>query len=416
MLNRPVSPAEILLPSEKIDIYKWAVVACDQFITDSSYWENAKSIAEGSPSCLNMILPEIYLDEADTRIDKANRTMEEYLESGVFRNLGNGAVLTERTIAGVRRRGLVICLELESYDTDHTKKPLIRATEKTILSRIPPRVRIRKNAPVEFPHIIVLMNDKGDSIMQDIEKNKSSYEKVYSSELMLGGGYAEGWFIKDSAFLEEIISRINGLPKTDDMLLLVGDGNHSLATAKAVWDSIKDTLPEEERQTHPARFALTELINIYDEGLVFKPIHRCVFGSKHSLLDSFINELAVSDKDSYIKENASNDPKCSLSVKHRGRNYDIFLSDTDSVNAFILIDSILEKLSADYDYIEYIHGDEELHKQSDKDGCTGFMMPVLDKSSFFNTIAKYGVLPKKTFSLGEAEEKRYYIEGRKIIL
>lgn len=416
MLNRPVSPAEILLPSEKIDIYKWAVVACDQFITDSSYWENAKSIAEGSPSCLNMILPEIYLDEADTRIDKANRTMEEYLESGVFRNLGNGAVLTERTIAGVRRRGLVICLDLESYDTDHTKKPLIRATEKTILSRIPPRVRIRKNAPVEFPHIIVLMNDKGDSIMQDIEKNKSSYEKVYSSELMLGGGYAEGWFIKDSAFLEEIISRINGLPKTDDMLLLVGDGNHSLATAKAVWDSIKETLPEEERQTHPARFALTELINIYDEGLVFKPIHRCVFGSKHSFLDSFINELAVSDKDSYIKENASNDPKCSLSVKHRGRNYDIFLSDTDPVNAFILIDSILEKLSADYDYIEYIHGDEELNKQSDKDGCTGFIMPVLDKSSFFNTIAKYGVLPKKTFSLGEAEEKRYYIEGRKIIL
>ncbi|MBP3941289.1 MAG: DUF1015 family protein, partial [Christensenellaceae bacterium] len=256
MNKNAVRPAEILLPAENIDIKKWAVVACDQFITKPEYWQEAEKIAADSPSALNLILPEIYLSEAEMRIRKTNENMNAYMKKGYLREMPKGIILTERKLGKLTRHGLIVAVDLEAYEFDAAKKPMIRATEKTILERIPPRIRIRENAPIELPHILMLMDDKGDDIVSTIIGKKAELEKVYDSELMLGGGAIEGYFIPEGELLSSTMEKLNNLPLQDGMQFCVGDGNHSLATAKTIWNSLKDGLSEEEREDHPARFAL----------------------------------------------------------------------------------------------------------------------------------------------------------------
>lgn len=411
MNKNAVRPAEILLPAEDIDIKKWAVVACDQFITKPEYWQEAEEIAADSPSALNLILPEIYLSEAEMRIRKTNENMNAYMKKGYLREMPKGIILTERKLGKLTRHGLIVAVDLEAYEFDAAKKPMIRATEKTILERIPPRVRIRENAPIELPHILMLMDDKGDDIVSTIIGKKAELEKVYDSELMLGGGAIEGYFIPEGELLSSTMEKLNNLPLQDGMQFCVGDGNHSLATAKTIWNSLKDNLSEEEKEDHPARFALVELINIYDEGLLFEPIHRVLFGvSPEAFLEKLLHELKESGAVLTDKDSEENGVICIFGEEEKKL---VFQNPTHPL-VVSMLDPAIEKLKQEFEAIEYIHGTEELKKLSAKENTLGFFMPKLDKDSFFGLISECGVMPKKTFSLGEAEEKRYYLEGRRI--
>ncbi len=411
MNKKAVRPAEILLPAENIDIKKWAVVACDQFITKPEYWQEAEKIAADSPSALNLILPEIYLSEAEMRIRKTNENMNAYMKKGYLREMPTGIILTERKLGKLTRHGLIVAVDLEAYEFDAAKKPMIRATEKTILERIPPRVRIRENAPIELPHILMLMDDKGNDIVSTIIGKKAELEKVYDSELMLGGGAIEGYFIPEGELLSSTMEKLNNLPLQDGMQFCVGDGNHSLATAKTIWNSLKDGLSEEEKEDHPARFALVELINIYDEGLLFEPIHRVLFGvSPEAFLEKLLHELKESGAVLTDKDSKENGVICIFGKEEKKL---VFKNPTHPL-VVSMLDPAIEKLKREFEAIEYIHGTEELKKLSAKENTLGFFMPKLDKDSFFGLICECGVMPKKTFSLGEAEEKRYYLEGRRI--
>ncbi|MDE6104805.1 MAG: DUF1015 domain-containing protein, partial [Clostridia bacterium] len=261
---------EILLP-ENADMPLWAVNACDQFTSDLNYWHNLEKLVGNAPSTLNLIFPEIYLkDRPKERIARINETMRAYLDGGIFKTVKDGFIFVERTTANSgTRRGIVLAIDLESYSFEKGAKTPIRSTEATILERIPPRVEIRKNAPVELPHVMLLYNDREGVVQKSLKLG----ETLYDFELNMDGGHVRGTYIKNA---QEVINAFNSLDGASDLLFAVGDGNHSLATAKTCWEQLKPTLSEEEAKTHPARFALCEAVNIYDSALNFEPIHRLV--------------------------------------------------------------------------------------------------------------------------------------------
>lgn len=401
--------AEILLPRPGIDPSKWAVVACDQFTAQPEYWDRAEALVGQAPSALRLILPEARLCESDARVPAIHRAMAEYLERGVLcPAVRDGFVLTERVTAAGVRPGLVAALDLEEYDFTPGSQSLIRATEGTVLERVPPRARIRAGAPVELPHVMMLIDDPADTVIGPLAARRDALRPLYDFELMLGGGHLRGWAVEgeDTRGVFDAIDALN--EKAGGLLYAVGDGNHSLAAARQCWLDIRKDLTPGQRENHPARFALVELVNLACPALVFEPIHRALFGvDPAALIGEYRAALAAEgadegEGDDLIAFDGAGHTWRFRSAEHPLRRLQAFL------------DGYLARhpeTSADY-----IHGEDALRGLVNRPDTLGFMPRAFDKGELFGFIRRYGVLPRKTFSMGEATEKRYYLEAKRITL
>ncbi len=422
--------ADIMIPKATVDLSKWAVVACDQYTSEPKYWEQVKQLVGENPSTLNLIYPEVYLEEShpEKRIESINTTMKRYVQEDLFTVYKNAFFLVHRTTPSckVGRWGLLVTLDLEQYDYTPDSRSLIRATEGTILSRIPPRKEIRKNAPLELPHIMVLINDEKRSVIEPLAKKKEQLPLAYETDLMAGGGALRAWVVDADEDMLKIADALEGmlesLPQDNPLLYAMGDGNHSLATAKSCWMDIRKTLPEEEKEHHPARFALVELENIFDEGLEFEPIHRVLFGLDQRAFESELSKVCSQYESKKVSSLESLDvainevdgvQKFGLCDK-KGYHLYKLTGPKASITAGtlqLIIDSLLEQKTAS---VDYIHGKDVTATLGSKEGNIGLILPEVSKATFFDSIIKDNALPRKTFSMGEAHEKRYYMEARKI--
>lgn len=408
MKNRVFFPADILLVKEKRE--KFAVVACDQFTSEPEYWESVREIIGDCPSAYKIILPEIYLadkDGVDGRIADINAEMDRYLGSDVFDEYKNAIIYIERRLrCGKIRRGIVGMIDLEAYDYHKGSKLPIRATEGTVLERIPPRVRIRRDASMELPHVMLLADDIENRLIgaaaDNLEKN------LYDFELMKDGGHIRGSLVSERG-IEAIDAAIGAICEAEEepFLFAVGDGNHSLATAKECWEQKKRN-GEALSDNDPARFALVEIVNIHDEALEFEPIYRVVFGADPSELIAEMKAYfggAAGDTKPQTFEYLSSEFSGSFTVK--APKYSLPVG---SLQAF------LDEYKAEHPEIEvdYIHGADTVRKLCKAGNTVGFLFDGMGKGELFDTIRADGVLPRKTFSMGEANDKRYYIEGRRI--
>ena len=420
---------EIMLPKEGTDYFKWAVVACDQFTSEPEYWDKVEEIVGDAPSTLRLMLPELYLDkpgEAE-RIKDIRATMDKYLEDGTLRKMAPGCMLIKRTAEGRSRLGLVIATDLEAYDFNKGSTSLTRATEGTVVERIPPRLRIRGDAPIEMPHILILIDDPDKSVIEPLAD--APKEVIYDTDLMMDGGHITGCFIeeKDLEGAKEALSVL--FDKAEEkygeghvIFQAMGDGNHSLATAKTAWENIKKTLSPEEIEGHPARYALCEIENIHDDGIVFEPIHRVIFANQGQsgmdLVNKLVDHLGKLNGKAYLADADAAAPEGAFEIPYitgaqRGK---IIIEEPENkleVGALQAALDIMVKEEKVCD-IDYIHGTAAVEKLSVRDGNAGFMLPPMDKFMLFPAVAADGALPRKTFSMGEANEKRYYIESRYI--
>ncbi len=391
-----VRAAEILLPKTE-DLYAWAVIACDQHTSDFRYWEELEKLVGDKPSTLRLTLPEIFLDEGENRISEIVATMREYSEQGVFYKTKPGYVLVERdTPYSPTRFGIVLAVDLEEYSYEIGAKAQIKATEATILERIPPRLRIRRGATIEFPHVMLLYNDAKDVVLKTWKDKRDSLSKLYDTDLNMGGGHIRGYFIPENSDIENAFASI---ADKDGVIFMVGDGNHSLATAKAAWDEIKAGLSESERQTHPARYALCEAVNVYDSGISFEAIHRIVKGVDPKL---FMEGFTQKDRgEAYLVCN--------------GEKYKFSLGE-DVASAVEYTDAYISSFIAEHGgSADYIHGEDEIIRiTKEMQDSVGILLPKMKKEDLFETVKRHGCLPRKTFSMGESAEKRYYIEGKEI--
>ena len=402
---------EILLPGEKCDLTKWAVVACDQFTSQPDYWRRVQENVGGAPSALNLIYPEAWLGEGDARIARINDAMRDY-ERNVLARRFAGFVLVERAVSAGKRLGLIAAVDLEKYDFSRGSTSLIRPTEGTILERIPPRVRIREHAALELPHILLLADDPGRTLIEPLWARRDEFEKLYEFDLMESGGHIRGWRVGDEHALDGALSGL--LEKANGLLFAVGDGNHSLATARQCWLNIRDTLTPEQRATHPARWALAEINNLHDPALVFEPIHRAVFGAAaDGLKGDFVAWLAArgmalhdcpADEAMFIFTDGEKD----MPLRVEGLKNPLPLA---TLQPFL--DEWLAARPAAA--IDYIHGEDAVRGLAKPD-TAGILLPAMDKHALFESVRRGGPLPRKTFSMGEANEKRYYLEARKITL
>ncbi len=416
----------ILLPNTKTDMYKWATVACDQYTSDNDYWENVKTIIKGSPSTYELMLPEIYLeaDDVDDRIKKINENMENYLENDIFVKYENSFVLTRRqTPFSPIRTGLVVALDLEAYDFTPGSKSLIRATEGTVTERIPPRMKIRANAVLEMPHIMILLDDPEKTVIEPIWEALSSSScatnidkhKLYSTELMKNGGHIEGYLINESTqkeAFENVFTSLSALKdKSNGFLYAVGDGNHSLASAKCHYEKLKESgLPCQN-----ARYALVELVNIHDEGIIFEPIHRVVFDTDVSLLLDFMKSKGCIISNSINNEQAAQNSGMFHCISYVTNAFEGTLFIPKQMHTLAV--GALQNILDDYTNlnglkVDYIHGDTETRNFASNANNIGFLLPSMDKHDLFPAVDEKGALPRKTFSMGEACEKRYYMECR----
>lgn len=404
--------ANILLP-KNVDMEKWAVIACDQFTSDPAYWQRVRGNAGNSPSTIHLILPEAELSADRKRaVEAINATMAKYVRDGVFTEYQNAYIYVERTLEnGAVRPGLVGMVDLEAYDYNPGSVSPIRATEKTVLERIPPRKEIRKDAPLEFPHVLMLCDDHDRCLIEPITAIKNQLPVVYDFDLMERGGHITGWLLQGEsaktfderfrAYSETYEEKYAGLSGAK-VLLAVGDGNHSLATAKSCYEELKAKNPGVDMSENPARYALVELENIHDASQVFEPIHRIVTHVDAGRLISYLERFC--GEDGYDVEYCSGGKKGVLKLdKSRGEL------------AVAVLQELLDSYLAENDgVIDYIHGEEEVYALSDKENAVGFLLPAMEKGQLFRGVIDRGVLPRKTFSMGHAREKRYYLEGRKI--
>lgn len=413
------SAADILLPKH-VDMTRWSVIACDQYTSQPDYWERAAQMVGSSPSTLHLVLPEVYLEQDDVgrRIAQINASMRAYLDSGLFYVLNDSYVYVERTVAPGRvRRGLVGKIDLEQYDYSADSRSLVRPTEGTVESRLPPRMRVREQAPLESPHIMVLVDDALHTVIEPLQKQKNAMEPLYDFDLMADGGHIAGWRVAgdlcaqvDAAMLFLLSGQqcCRGVCRecAPPMLIAVGDGNHSLATAKACWEKIKPTLSERERRVHPARYALAELVNLHDGALAFEPIHRVLFDvDPNSVLDALQKQLgACADGQGQVFTYAAG-----------GRTGRLVVANPPSPLAAGTLQGFIDGyLAAHGGTVDYIHGGDVVMELSKKPGAIGFLLPAMEKSQLFPTVRESGALPRKTFSMGHAYEKRFYLECRKI--
>ena len=419
MTKISVKVPDILLPNKSVDMSKWAVVACDQYTSEPEYWEGVKKATEGSPSALNVIFPEVYLSKDNAPIiESINKTMYEYLDTGVLQSIGEGFVFIERsTPITPKRLGLVMAVDLEDYSFVREDKANIRATEGTVVERIPPRVKIREHAPIELPHIMLLIDDRNKSVIEPLYENRDKLTKLYDFDLNMNGGHLRGWHVTDTAPVEKALAKLldedvlkEKYGSTDEvMLFAVGDGNHSLATAKACWNNLKATLSAEEQKNHPARYALVEVMNLHDEGLEFEPIFRSVFNVDTA---DFLDGLYKAVKDSGLKC----DYKCYTYTTKDGRK-DLMLPSNAAVAVGLVQDFIDAYIKSHAgSEVDYVHGEDSLKQVTDAaPNRVAITLPPLAKNDLFDYVLKVGAFPRKTFSMGEAFEKRYYVEARKII-
>ena len=425
---------EILLP-KNLDVKTWSVVACDQYTQDREYWKNVENAARGKPSTLNIILPEVYLNDSDKpqRIENIRKTMNDYLENGVFSAGEKELVYIERKTAyGRVRHGLICAIDLETYEWKPFSKALIRATEATIVERIPPRMEIRKGAPLELPHIMLLINDPEHALVEGAGSRVTKNMPLYSGDLMCNSGSISGWAIKDSSDIEYVRSTLQSIAEkntaTDGstFLFAVGDGNHSLATAKAVWDEYKKEHTELNDSKKSAecnvRYALVEIVNIYDTGLTFEPIHRVIFNiDSEELIKSLANTFdgtVTNVQTAKELEDAvhSSTADFGFAYKKDGKQMYTLLSTKITDLAVSQLQPALDSYLKDKtkSEIDYIHGSQEVFRLGEMDNTTGILLPPVAKDSFFATINGRGPLPRKSFSMGEADEKRFYLECRKL--
>ncbi|MBO7344604.1 MAG: DUF1015 domain-containing protein [Clostridia bacterium] len=398
---------QILLPDVK-DMSAWACIACDQFTSERDYWTEVENFVSGKPTTLDLVLPEIYLDGSeDARIEKINQNIKKYITDKIFKTYGKGFILTVRKTPYVERRiGLVGAVDLEKYEYSAKSSSLVRATEGTIEERIPPRLKIRKSADVEFPHVMVLFDDEKKQINEQLYANRDKYEKIYDFPLNMGGGSIEGYYIDD---VDLVLSKFENLldadrliakyGREDKFLFAVGDGNHSLATAKTHWNNLKKTLPHDQIENHPARYALVEFNNIYDDGIYFEPIYRYVYGVNTIEFASGLSKVDGGNMGIYT---------CGKEEKFNGKN-----GLPDGIRA---VDAyIKEYLEKNGGTVDYVHGESNIKKLvDDRDDAVGVLFEKLDKSDLFKYVSANGAFPRKTFSMGEGVEKRYYLEGRRI--
>ena len=430
-------PAKILLPKEGTDLAKWAVVACDQFTSEPEYWKEADELVGDAPSTLRITLPEVYLEEegVEERVAKINETMASYLEDGVLEELPAGMMLIDRDTGGpCGRKGLVLAFDLEAYDYKAGSTSLIRPTEKTVVERIPPRLAVRRDALVELPHIMLLIDDPERTVIEPLYEKRDAFEKKYSVDLMMNGGHIDGWFIPEGEATDAVIGALDALnaPErfreryglTEDKPLLpfaTGDGNHSMATAKAAWEEIKKDLTPEEQAVHPARYVLAELVNIHDESLEIEAIYRVLFGVDMA-------DVCHAAKAFFEAHGATFEEVEGVTPADAAEGEQLFPWYAGEKSGMACVKNspwalpvaTLQAFLDDYlaahpeAKIDYIHGVDVLKKLSEEPGNMGFWLEDPKKSDLFRGVIMDGVLPRKTFSMGEAREKRYYMEAKKI--
>lgn len=411
--------ADILLPRDA-EYEKWAVIACDQFTSEPEYWQETEKLTEGAVTALDLILPEIYLGEADVdkRIDKIAANMYGYLDSDVFEEHKNALIYVERIQTdGVLRAGVVGAVDLEEYDYSKGSASQIRATEATVTERIPPRIKVREKAPIELPHIMILIDDEKKALIEPLAEHKDDMKKLYDFELMQGGGRLAGWLLTD-ALRDELLEKLAkfsekeafekryGLSDTAPLTFAMGDGNHSLATAKAYYEKLKAANPDKDMSSHPARYALAEIVNLHSPALDFEAIHRIVGTADiDQMMAKMTDELGLSEEPA----------EQSFVTVRGGEKKKLYVHKPTSKLTVGSLQNFLDKyLAENGGDIDYIHGTEVVEKLAADGKKIGFVLPDMGKEQLFPTVIADGALPRKTFSMGHARDKRYYVEARKI--
>ena len=411
--------ADILLPRDA-EYEKWAVIACDQFTSEPEYWQETEKMTEGAVTALDLILPEIYLGEADVdkRIDKIAANMYGYLDSDVFEEHKNALIYVERIQTdGVLRAGVVGAVDLEEYDYSKGSTSQIRATEATVTERIPPRIKVREKAPIELPHIMILIDDEKKALIEPLAEHKDDMKKLYDFELMQGGGRLAGWLLTDT-LRDELLEKLAkfsekeafekryGLADTAPLTFAMGDGNHSLATAKAYYEKLKAANPDKDMSAHPARYALAEIVNLHSPALDFEAIHRIVGTADiDQMMAKMTDELGLSEEPA----------EQSFVTVRGGEKKKLYVHKPTSKLTVGSLQNFLDKyLAENGGDIDYIHGTEVVEKLAADGKKIGFVLPDMGKEQLFPTVIADGALPRKTFSMGHARDKRYYVEARKI--
>ena len=414
----PFKKANILLPKKGTDMTKWSVVACDQYTSEPDYWREVESIVGDSPSTLRLTLPEIFLEEDDVadRINKINNTMKEYLDKELFEEYKDSMIYLERTQKDGRvREGLIGMVDLEDYSFELGSQTLIRATEKTVIERIPPRLKVRENALIELPHIMILIDDEKKNIIEELKNKVTEEDTVYDFDLMENGGHIKGYKLSEDVS-NEVIDKIEALTDKDYfekkynvkdkgiLLFAMGDGNHSLATAKACYEKIKET--DKDYLNNPARYALVELVNLHSSALEFEAIHRVLF-------DVDVNDLVDSLNKYYDINEDGNGQKFELVTKDFDKT--LYISNPKSNIAVGSIQMFLDEYLSNHNgKIDYIHGEDVTKELGSKENNVGIIFDAMSKNDLFKTVILDGALPRKTFSMGHSNDKRFYLEARKI--
>jgi hypothetical protein len=427
---------EVYLPKTGTDLNKWAVIACDQFTSEPEYWTEVEKIVGDAPSTLNLTFPEVHLEKpgGEDRIQSIQSTMRKYIDGGILEPR-DGLVYVERTVGGKTRKGVVLCLDLECYDYNKGSSSLIRATEGTIIDRLPPRIKIRQGAAMELPHILVLIDDPNCTVIEPLRTAKSKLEKLYDFDLMLDSGHLAGYAVS-ADYEDQVVAALRELAKPETfaakygigkdepvLLFAMGDGNHSLATAKAIWEKVKPQVGMD----HPSRYALVEIENVHDDGLEFEPIHRVLFGLKKDLFAEL--KKAFGENLTYME--VANGAEMTQRVDSAqggkqaiglvggatGEKFGVIeIAHASSNLAVGTIQSFLDAFLKDggAEKIDYVHGEDVVERLALQPGNAGFYLAGMHKSELFKTVILDGALPRKTFSMGEAREKRFYMEARKI--
>ena len=415
----PFKRANILLP-KNIDMTKWSVVSCDQYTSEMDYWNEVEKIVGASPSTLRITLPEIFLEDSDVneRINKINDTMKEYLDEDLFYELKDSMIYLERTQADGRvREGLMGMVDLEDYSYEKGSQTLIRATEKTVIERIPPRLKVRENALLELPHIMILIDDEKKKIIEDLKNEVTDSDVVYDFDLMENGGHIKGYKLNNDSMTKveeglealcdkEYFEKKYNVKDKGILLFAMGDGNHSLATAKANYENVKKTMTPDEYLNHPSRYALVELVNLHSEALEFEPIHRVIF-------DTDVNKLIEELYKYYDINEEGNGQYFELVTKDIDKK--LYISNPKSNIAVGSIQMFLDEyLKDNKGKLDYIHGDETTKNMGMEENNVAILFEAMPKEELFRTVILDGALPRKTFSMGHSYDKRYYLEARKI--
>jgi hypothetical protein len=428
----PICIPKVLMPRDDISLDKWATVACDQFETEPEYWKGMAEHTAGQPSALNIIFPEVYLasvtgadpSEDTKRIEEIGKTMKKYVSDKVFKDLPAAMVALDRKTPQVpTRKGLIVAVDLDQYNYNCPKPTPIRPTEKTIVGRLPPRIAIRKDAPLELPHIIMIIDDPGKTVIEPLFTTAGMSEKLYECSLFKEAGVVKGLTVTDAG-TESVVSNLKALTAKETAsataagrepaVLLIGDGNHSLATAKSCWEKLKED-PKADKEAHPARYALVELQNLHDEGVVFEPIHRIIEGADADAVQKAFETAWNTKATDFVSPQPLHSIVIVKKVGEEVKRFTIVppAESLPVVSMTPVVDEFVEANKSKANLL-FVHGEEPVD-EAVKAGAVGILLPVLDKSRFLETIHKIGTLPRKAFSMGEANEKRFYIEARNIL-